>query len=65
MGGFTLFHWLFLLALVLLPAILVWRSPKVGGYDKVCWMFVAFFLSWLGLLVFLVVYSGRPALNRG
>ncbi len=66
MGGFAIFHWLIVLLIIFLPAPLVAFSPKARGYEKLCWMLVCFFLSWIGFVIFLVVHAGRavPSNNR-
>jgi hypothetical protein len=64
-GHFAPILLLIISVMLFLPALLVARSPEVAGYEKVCWIAVSIFLSWAGLVIFLVEYSGRNAPNRG
>jgi len=46
---------LFIFIFVLLPIILVVKSPRVHGGEKFVWAIVAFLFSWLGYIVFYFV----------
>jgi hypothetical protein len=53
------------LVLLLLPPVLVLMSGRTAGGPKLGWALLAFFLSWIGFAIFLIVNAGRlvPAKN--
>ncbi|HEY8010435.1 MAG TPA: hypothetical protein VIE67_05500 [Rudaea sp.] len=64
MGTFSLFHWLVVFVLLLVAPLFVLLSPRVTGYEKLGWVIVTVFSSWIGLAVFLIVTAGRPKLSN-
>ena len=61
---FSIWH-MMVLVLLLLPPALVLMSGKVVGSAKAGWALLAFFLSWIGFAIFLIVHAGplAPAKN--
>lgn len=61
MGAFGLL----LLALIWwLPVILILRSKKTGGVEKLVWVLLILFFSWFSWLLYLLVAPVEPRLNR-
>ena len=48
---------MFLPLLILLPVLLTAFSSKASGSEKVGWVILVFFTSWLGFAAFLIVKS--------
>ncbi|TDF37566.1 hypothetical protein EYS14_15590 [Alteromonadaceae bacterium M269] len=48
-----------------LPCILALLSSKAAGLHKVAWFVLAFFLSWLGYLVYYFVVIKDPSYRGG
>jgi hypothetical protein len=65
MGGVLWMHYVIIMLILGLPALLVLFSSKVRGYEKLGWALVSFFLSWLGFMVFLIVHASRPNTRNG
>jgi len=61
---FSIWH-MMILAMLFLPPVLVLMSGKVAGGAKAGWALLAFFLSWIGFAIFLIVHAGplAPAKN--
>ena len=60
MGMVSIWH-MIVVVVIFLPGILVLMSNKVAGIEKASWALLAFFLSWIGLAIFLIVHAGRSA----
>ena len=53
---------LFLAALIWwLPIILILRSGKTSGVEKLVWILLIFFFSWFSWLIYLLVAPVAPA----
>jgi hypothetical protein len=66
MGYMMSIQLLIVLVMAILPALLVTLSSKVSGGSKIGWAMIAFFFSWIGFAVFLIVSAALPArANRG
>ena len=64
MDSLSIWHWLIVLAILfvlyVLPLLLVLISSRANGGAKFGWFIVAFFFSWLGYAVFLIVTQPKP-----
>jgi len=47
-----------------LPVILILRSDKTGGIEKLVWVLLIFFFSWFSWLLYLLVAPVEAKLNR-
>ncbi len=54
---------LFIITIWLLPLILIIRSERVGGREKLAWVLAVLFISWFAWIFFLLLAPLKPA-NR-
>lgn len=54
---------LLLVIIWLIALVAIIRSPKTSGAEKVAWVFVTLFLSWIGFILYLVLapLSGKKS----
>ena len=56
---------LFLVALIwLLPVILILRSDKTNGAEKLVWVLLIFFFSWFSWLLYLLIAPVGESADR-
>ena len=56
---------LFLVALIwLLPVILILRSDKTNGAEKLVWVLLIFFFSWFSWLLYLLIAPVGERVDR-
>ena len=56
---------LFLVALIwLLPVILILRSDKTNGAEKLVWVLLIFFFSWFSWLLYLLITPVGESADR-